>query len=881
MKRFIHHFCVMMLLSTSIVVHGMLLDSDIDPVLLEQKLAIDEAAFLKERKKSVSSVASELIDFNYNQEDLKQIINDYAKKLNLNILYPETETITAKVTFDAGRKITVTEGWNFVKMILEQAGYSLILRLPGVYTIIQNTKSYVEPLPLYIGVDFNQLPDSMERVRYVYYFSNITVAKQKTELQKIITAHMLSDKPEDKNAVHFEDGANAIILTTRADMIKAVMQLLVVLDEGGFQQTVEILKLDHALAADVVELFGKMIGNDPAKKGAGFVSTSAVPRARYFSEMIKVLNLDPDNIRHLNSIVIIGKPSDIDEVKKFIAKYLDIPQETGKSFFHVIELQWLQAADFVTVLQNLTQPGSGGSGQSTGSISSDIGFDPYIKIVAEAVRQGSNVGTSTAQGQTTGNAASGAISGIQNTVQRGANKLIVACSSRDWERIESLIRQVDVPQKQVILEALVMDLDASFARNLGAQMRTQGITTSIFPKYMQAQAGLIVNSVIGNIPASGGSAATQDYYTLTGDLSDILNPDGLASANGSLIAPNVSTDIPPPTSPTQTSSGPGPTSFTGSILGLISGGKARTGGAWAFFQLLSQHSSSKVFTRPVLMALNNQQVGVTNTLTKNLVANVTTGTNPTINYVQDQASVTMQFTPLISNNNTVNMQINLDLITYINPNDASGGTKAIRNITTNVYMKSGDVLVLGGVMQETVSLGKNSVPFFERIPIIGNFFSARNKTSDKKQLFVVIRATATKPRLQGGMGSITKSAAEFMKDQLTDTEETFANLKDPITRWFFNTGTGDEGEPSEYFDNMVNNLAKFDYGVKDLEEEKNHPMPWNEKIEQQGGNIRIGWLSDTPADNPFASPPAKSSDMDKLSMLLKDMENPYQKRLNV
>lgn len=877
MNRFIHQLCIVLLLHTA-VVHSMLLDKDIDPSIFEHKLTLDEQAAYKERKKSASSVASQLVEFKYAQEDLKNIINDYAKLLNINILYPETETINIKVTFDAGRKITTAEGWDFVKMLLEEAGYTLVLRLPGIYAVIQNTKAYVEPLPLYIGVDYNQLPDTMERVRYIYYMTNMSVTKQKAELQKILTTQMLSDKPEDKNALQFDEGSNSIILTTRADIIKSIMQLIVVLDEGGFQQAVDIMKLEHAIANDVAELFGKIIGNDAAKKGAGFVSTTSVPRARYFSEMIKVLNLDPDNIRHLNSIVIIGKPTDIDEVKKFISKYIDIPQEKGKSFFHVVELQWLQAADFVTVLQNLTQPGSGGTSQSSGSIASDISFDPYIKIIAETVRQGSNAGTTTAQGQTTANAASGAITGIQNTVQRGANKLIVACSSRDWERIENLIKQVDIPQKQVVLEALVMDLDASFARTLGAQMRTQGITTSIFPKYMQAQAGLIVNSVIGNIPSTGGSATTQDYYNLVGDLSDILNPDGLASANGSLIAPNVSTSIPPPTSG-QTSSGPGPTAFSGSILGLISGSKSSTGGAWAFFQLLSQHSSSKVFTRPVVMALNNQQVGATNTLTKNLVANVTTGTNPTVNYVQDQASVTMQFTPLISDNNTVNLQLNLDLITYINPDDASGGTKAIRNITTNVFLKSGDVLVLGGVMQETISLGKTSVPFFERIPIIGNFFSARNKASDKKQLFVVIRATVTQPRLQGGMGTVTKSASDFMRDQLIETEDVFANLKDPITRWFFNTDY--QGEPSEYFDEAINNLSKFDYGAQQVAQELNDSEAWHEKVAQQGGNIRFGWLSDAPTKSSYASPPAKSEDMDKLSVLLKDMENPYQKRLNV
>jgi len=854
---------------------GMLLDSDMVPAGFEKKIQASEDQYEKARKRSISGISSEIVDFVYDQKSIRDLLNEYAEKLGINILYPETETITAKVTFDAGRKLTVAEAWDFVKMILEQAGYTLVLRVPGVYAIIHNSKAFTEPLPLYIGVDFNQLPDSMERIRYVYYFGNISATKQKGELTTIIT-NILG--PQDiKNTCIFEDSSNSIILTTRADMIKAVMQLLVVLDEGGFQQSVEILKLEHALAKDVTELFGQIIGGG-ANKAAGFVSTAATPRSRYFSEMTKVINLDAENARHLNSVVIIGKPTDIEEVIKFIKKYLDIPQESGKSFFHVVELQWLQAVDFATVLQTLTAAGSGGgTAQSTGSIISDIGFDPHIKIVAEATQTTSNAGVSNQSGQSgqSSNTNSGqiaGITGIQNTGQRGANKLIIACSSRDWERIKVLIEQIDVPQKQVIIEAIVMDLSVEFVRGLGAQMRTQGIATSIFPKNMQAQAGLVVQNILGNV----GTSANQgdpNYYNLVGDLSDILNPGGLASAGGgSLIQPNATT------------LGPGvpsaaPSTFNGSALGLISGGKARTDGAWAFFQLISTHNASKVFTRPVTMALNNQPVTVTGQIYKNLISNVVTGTNPTINYTQEPATVKINFTPLISDNNAINLQVILNLTLWLLPDNVLSGTKLTRALTTNVSMKSGDVLVLGGLLSEQAQLSKTSVPFFERIPIIGNLFASRSKSSTKSRLFVVIRATTVEPRMQGGMNSATKAAANYMIDQLAETEETFATLKDPITRWFFNSDS--ETTPSEYFEHKVTNLSTIDYGQKENEVAHEHPIPWHEKIAQQGGNMRLGWLSGVKDDNEFASGPANDVEMDKLAKLLQSVNNPFETRLNV
>ncbi len=841
---------------------GMLLDKGMDLNTINEMLK----KTLDHTQPSVGGIDLQMVDFNYDKKNIKDLLNDYAEKLSLNIVYPPTEQITAEVTFNAGRKISIAQGWSFVKMILEQSGYSLIMKSPGICSLVPVSKIATEPLPLYIGVDFNQLPDSMERVRYIYYCTNISIPRQKQEMITIIS-NIIGANPQDKTSLQFEDNSNAIIFTTRADLIKSAMQLVKILDESGFEQAVEIVKLEHALAKNVVELFQKMIGGETSQPGAGFVSVGTQQRARVFSEMIKVLNLDPDNVRHLNSIVIIGKPTDIQEVRNFIAKYIDIAQEKGGSFFHVVELQWLQAVDFAEVLNNLTQAASANAQSTASANSSNISFDPHIKIIAESVRKTSSVGIP--QGVQLGVAQD---NGISNTVQRGANKLVIACSARDWERIQELIKQVDVPQKQVIIEALIMDLDATFVRKLGTQLRTQGITTSIFPKNMQAQAAMLTYHILGD----SGPNADLNELTLTGDLADILNPDGVAGTGGAsvLSQPQVSSSIPNPGSV-----GSGPGAFTSSTLGLITGGKARTGGAWAFFQLLSRHSSSKIFTRPVVMALNNQQVVTKRAIIKNLLGGVTAGTNPTVNYEQVNAEVTVKFTPIISSNSSINLSINLNMNLWADPDNVQDGTQFKRKIQTNVSLQSGDVLVLGGVMKERANVSKNAVPFFERIPVVGNFFSARNKDASKTQFFVVVRATSVLPREQGGMGPITNAAAHYMVEQLAETEDNFANLKDPITRWFFN---GDrDGTESEYLYDKVHNLSKYDYGVQGVELEQDKPKQWHEKADHQGGNIRIGWFSDYKSQEPAASGPATDADMQNLSQLLQGMNNPFENRLNV
>ena len=132
---------------------------------------------------------------------------------------------------------------------------------------------------------------------------------------------------------------------------------------------------------------------------------------------------------------------------------------------------------------------------------------------------------------------------------------------------------------------------------------------------------------------------------------------------------------------------------------LCFGSKSSTNGAWALFQILAQHTTSKIFTRPTLLCCKQSNWISKSEFTKNLAGQVTQGTNPTINYQQVSAPVHVHFTPLISDNNIVSLQIDINLTNWTNPDDASSGDQLIRSIKTNASMKNGDVLILGGLFK--------------------------------------------------------------------------------------------------------------------------------------------------------------------------------------
>jgi len=701
------------------------------------------------------------LDFKYVQKDLKDILNLFAEKRGVNIIYSETDALTAQVTFDAGRKVTLKTAWELVIMLLDKAGFSLLPRGKDLYVLVANSALSTEQLPLYINVNYESLPDSEEKIRYIYYFENVQLSSQKTSIDSVLK--LIFPTTNYTKTIMYDLLNNGIIFTSNSLLIKSAMTILAEFDESGFKEQIELYNLKYAGVADVVAILNSLLQNTTTTT-RGYVSkTSSTKQATYFETGTKILNLDPNNIRKINTLILFGKEEEVQKIKDFIEKYLDIPQDDGAVFYHVVPIQHISASSLATQLQSLVTSGSSLSSQSTGSLDSELAFDSKTKILAESIATGSSQNTT-------------------NKIQRGGNRLIVTANKRDWIRIQRLIKDLDIPQTQVIVEVLILDLDMDFTRQLSSQIRTNGLTPSIFPKYMQAQAGLLAASQV--------DTTSSNYNVLLKNLNSLLSvgvSSTVASTNNSSSAGSST-----PTS-----------AFQNATVLMVDGGTSAKG-VWAFFQLLSQHSSVKVVTRPFIIAKNNQTATITSSETKMLPSSVTAGVSATVQYTSVEAPVSVSFTPLISNNNVVNLQNSIS-VTYFNTAGAtpeSANQRFTRTLTNNVSLKSGDVLVLGGLTRSKINKIKYDVPFLSKIPVIGNLFSNRVDTTSKDQLFILMRPTIIAPRVQGGMGSITKAAARLTENEMLQSDSTFSNLKDPINRWFF-------GETNPGADNFTTALEKL------------------------------------------------------------------------
>ncbi len=281
------------------------------------------------------------------------------------------------------------------------------------------------------------------------------------------------------------------------------------------------------------------------------------------------------------------------------------------------------------------------------------------------------------------------------------------------------------------------------------------------------------------------------------------------------------------------------------------------------------HKSAKILTRPVIIASNNQPANLVSSAVKNVAGGVTSANSPTVNFSMVPAAVTIGFTPVISKNDVVNLQINITLDQWQDLASETNNTQAKRKLNTNVSVKSGSIIVLGGLIKEVATRSKSSIPFLDKVPILGSFVANRYKNTTRDQLFILLRATVIAPRTQGGMGKATKSASNYMMQQFEDYEDAFSNLKDPITRWFFNE---EADRASVQLDGKMTDLAN--------PKNPNVEMAQLEQIDQffkpqyDANPLGVKWLTDEAHD---AQPANKK--LVELGNKLEKVVNPFSNRL--
>ena len=443
--------------------------------------------------------------------------------------------------------------------------------------------------------------------------------------------------------------SNAIIISDVAANISRIQEIIQRMDSSAVQQTT-IVNLEYAVAEDVVRMLEEL--NKTDNQGAD-------------PEMLLVA----DN--RTNSVLINADELESARIRRLI-EHLDTPLEQSGNV-KVIYLEYAQASEIAEVLtrvmQNISALDEEGSQQRRSNNSSTIEAD------------------------------------------EGTNSLIITADADEMASLEAVIRRLDIRRAQVLVEAIIVEMEAIDGQDLGLQwlfVNDSGLYGSNINNQSRAErlAGAI------RPPDDGGDDGDNDF-----DVADLAG--ALAGTPGlSLGWGTVDDDL------------------TMTVI----------------LNALKEQTNANILSTPSLLTLDNQEAYITVGQNVPFVTGsfTSTGTgdgaqNPFQTIERQNVGISLNVTPQINEGDSVVLDIEQEVSSIIAGGaviaEASDVITSERKIQTKVLARDGRIVVLGGLIKDDVQDGQQKVPILGDIPFLGRLFRSDSVSVTKTNLLIFIRPT--------------------------------------------------------------------------------------------------------------------------------------------
>jgi general secretion pathway protein D len=321
------------------------------------------------------------------------------------------------------------------------------------------------------------------------------------------------------------------------------------------------------------------------------------------------------------------------------------------------------------------------------------------------------------------------------------NALVITAPPKIMKSLMAVIDKLDIRRAQVQVRAIIVEVDDNKSSNLGVQWLLDGGNNYGY--------GVI------NLPGTGTSIVDLAAAALGATSNTAINTTTTTGTTGV---------------PTGISSA---TVGTGATFALGKYNSTTGKGFAALVQALRSDGTSNIISTPSLITMNNEEAEVKVTQEIPLItgsyssstASVNGTTSPFTTIQREEVGTILKVTPHINEGNSVQLKIEQE--------DSSPGAKLTdsadistnkRSIKTTVLIEDGGVIVLGGLMSDTVTESEDRVPGLGAIPLIGNLFKSRSGSRQKKDLLVFIR-----PKIMRD-AEATESTSEETYNQMRQDE---------------------------------------------------------------------------------------------------------------
>ena len=301
------------------------------------------------------------------------------------------------------------------------------------------------------------------------------------------------------------------------------------------------------------------------------------------------------------------------------------------------------------------------------------------------------------------------------------NSIVISADYEMLEAMERVVAALDVRRPQVMVEALVVEMSDDAVDELGLQF--------------------VVSGTDGSIPfaTTNYSRSAPNMLALTGAL-----------AGAGELSDDVASDL--------------QSSAISSLLGLegISIGGGGVSGDTLFGVILNAVKSdvtSNILSTPMAMVVDNE----TASIIVGQEVPVTTGsavgsdlTNAFVTIERKDVGVQLDVTPQIGEGDVVKLQLKQEASNIAGSASSGEIITNKRSIETTVLADDGEIIVLGGLVEQTRSLSESKVPLLGDLPAVGNLFKSRGDNVTKTNLMVFIRPTIVRDTADAKLTTVQK-----------------------------------------------------------------------------------------------------------------------------
>lgn len=441
------------------------------------------------------------------------------------------------------------------------------------------------------------------------------------------------------NVVFLESG-NALLITGRADVVNSLVELAHEMDRSD-RATVVSVALQHASAPDVVNIVTTLFREENrSKKGAQ-------PGMKVVAD------------ERTNTVLIAGEPT-IQARVKGIIQQLD-QEKASQGNTKVIRLKYAKAKSLLEVLSG---------------VSANLQDDK----------------------KSTG----GNVSVMKNMVIKAdelTNALIINATPDVMSNLEKVIEQLDIRRAQVLVEAVIVEMQNADGLNLGIQWANRYGGGTQF-----------------------ANAQTQISPGFKGGMSEVFkNANGLVTGF-----------------------------YSGNWAGLLTA-------------ISNQSQNNILATPSIMTLDNEDAEFSVGQDVPILTGSQTTNSDNVFNTVSRKTvGIKLKVKPQINKGQSVLLQIEQEVSSVAENSsvdkDNLGATFNIRTVNNTVLVESGETVVVGGLLDKSQSDSKSAVPYLERIPLLGALFRSTSHKESKRNLILFIRPTVIRSTEEYEQESLRKAA---------------------------------------------------------------------------------------------------------------------------